>query len=276
MLCIPKSKATIDFYVHSMKALQRSSLPFLIGGTYGQHHYTGINRVTKDLDLFVRPVDVHDALKILSKEGYETEILNRTWLAKAYGPKGAFIDIIFRAGNGLAEVDHHWFKNAPTTKVFGMFAAVVPPEEMIWSKAFTMERERFDMADILHLILDQGVKMNWHHLVDRFAQHWPVLMSYLILFRYSYPSRTECIPTWVINRFLTCLQQNELEAAPHNLAEVCQGTLLSGTQFLQDIEEDGFKDARFSGAVKLSRQQLQNWREDLDRERLIRECKTSA
>ena len=37
-----------------------------------------------------------------------------------------------------------------------MPALVVPAEEMIWSKAFIQERERFDGADIHHLLRCKG------------------------------------------------------------------------------------------------------------------------
>jgi hypothetical protein len=55
-------------------------------------------------------------------------------------------------------------------------------EETIWSKAFVMERERYDGADIAHLLRASAERLDWHRLLERFDAHWPVLLSHLILF----------------------------------------------------------------------------------------------
>jgi hypothetical protein len=42
---------------------------------------------------------------------------------------------------------------------------------MIWSKAFIMERERFDGADVMHLIHENANRLDWNRLLERFGQH---------------------------------------------------------------------------------------------------------
>ena len=64
----------------------------------------------------------------------------------------------------------------------------MPIEEMIWSKAFLMERERFDGADVLHLVRARQKEINWPRLLSRFGEHWRVLLSHLVLFPYVYPN----------------------------------------------------------------------------------------
>ena len=64
----------------------------------------------------------------------------------------------------------------------------MPVEEMIWSKAFLMERERFDGADVLHLMRARQKEINWPRLLSRFGEHWRVLLSHLVLFPYVYPN----------------------------------------------------------------------------------------
>lgn len=51
-----------------------------------------------------------------------------------------------------------------------------------------MERERFDGADVAHIILKRGKRLDWGRLLSRFGEHWRVLLSHLILFDYIYPS----------------------------------------------------------------------------------------
>jgi hypothetical protein len=53
---------------------------------------------------------------------------------------------------------------------------------LIWQKAYVMERERFDGADIVHLLASCAPGIDWKRLMERFGPDWRVLMSHLILF----------------------------------------------------------------------------------------------
>src|SRR3954451_10597015 len=99
---------TREFYRDAMRVMQKGGLPFLVGGAYAFARYTGIERHTKDFDVFIRREDFPRAKKIFEKAGYECEITFSHWLGKAL--KGEdFIDLIFSAGNGVAAVDELWF-----------------------------------------------------------------------------------------------------------------------------------------------------------------------
>ena len=106
--------------------------------------------------------------------------------------------MIHSSGNGLCPVDDAWFTHAVEAEVFGGPARLCPPEEILWQKAFIQERERFDGADVAHLIRACGRTMDWRRLLDRFGSHWPVLFGHLTLFRYIYPSEIDCIPPMVL------------------------------------------------------------------------------
>jgi hypothetical protein len=245
------------FYRHVMEILKAESVPFLIGGAYALGGHTGIVRETKDIDLFVTPADCERALRVLHQRGYRTELTDPVWLGKAFcGRK--FADFIFRSGNGLAEVDWEWFTFAPSSTIFGIDVQLCPVEETIWSKAFTMERDRYDGADIAHLILVCGPHLDWNRLIRRFGPHWRVLMSHLILFGFIYPAERDRVPSSVLKRLFSRLRA-ELgpDAAP---SRVCLGTLMSRQQYLVDVEQWGYQDARFSSAA-LSAEELRDWRE---------------
>ena len=47
-------RATVEFYLQAMKILDRSGVPYLVGGAYALACYTGIVRHTKDFDTFMR------------------------------------------------------------------------------------------------------------------------------------------------------------------------------------------------------------------------------
>ncbi len=79
-----------------------------MGGAYALAKHAGIERHTKDLDIFVYRRDRDVILDALSAAGYRTEVSFPHWLAKAYGDDG-FIDVIYSSGNGVVEVDDEWF-----------------------------------------------------------------------------------------------------------------------------------------------------------------------
>src|SRR5690349_11249836 len=176
---------TREFYCRALTTLERSGVPFLVGGAYAFERYTGIARHTKDLDVFVREADCGDALAALEATGCRGELPFPHWLAKAYCGDH-FVDLIFGSGNGIAPVDDDWFRYAVDETVLGIPVKIVPAEEMIWQKALIMERERFDGADVAHLLRARAERLDWDRLLDRFGEHWPVLLSHLILFGYIY------------------------------------------------------------------------------------------
>ena len=131
--------------------MTRRRVPFLVGGGHALRHYAGGVRATKDLDVFVRRADAQALLDRMSAAGFDTDLTFPHWLGKAH-IQGDYIDVIYSSGNGLAEVDDAWFAHSQPATVLGVAVELCPPEEMIWSKAFVMERERYDGADISHLI----------------------------------------------------------------------------------------------------------------------------
>jgi hypothetical protein len=230
-----------SFYCTALRAIQKSQVPFLVGGAYALARHTGIVRHTKDVDIFTRPEDCERVLRVLSAAGYRTELTDPRWIAKAYSGED-FIDVIFNSGNGIAEVDDAWFEHASEAKVFGLPVQLCPAEETIWSKAFIMERERFDGADIAHLLRAYGARLDWNRLLGRFGAHWRVLFSHLVLFGFIYPCERESIPSSVMDLLMSRLRD---EDEPHQTAgRLCQGTLLSKVQYAIDVERWGYQDAR--------------------------------
>ncbi|MGH9553495.1 MAG: nucleotidyltransferase domain-containing protein, partial [Terriglobales bacterium] len=75
-------QAMRNFYCHAMKELNDHHVDFLVGGAYGLAQYTGIQRHTKDFDIFVRRRDCQRAMKVLADAGYRTELTFPHWLGK--------------------------------------------------------------------------------------------------------------------------------------------------------------------------------------------------
>ena len=105
-----------EFYCHTLRIFREAHLPVLIGGAYAFARYTGIERHTKDLDVFVREEHFQPTLDALEKAGYTTETAFPHWLGKAHHGE-FFVDVIFGSGNGIARVDDEWFTHAATDHV---------------------------------------------------------------------------------------------------------------------------------------------------------------
>lgn len=247
---------TKEFYCRTLTILTETGVPFLVGGAYAFARYTGIERHTKDFDIFTRRADCERILDTLAKAGYMTELTFPHWLGKAFSG-GDFIDVIFSSGNGVAEVDDEWFENSTDGVVLGLPAKLCPPEEMIWSKALIMERERFDGADVAHLLYACSEVMDWRRLLRRFGAHWPVLLSHLILFRYIYPADRDLIPGSVLRELLSRLENDLKTAAPAD--RVCQGTILSREQYLFDVDIRGYEDARLKPHGNMTKEDIAHW-----------------
>jgi hypothetical protein len=231
----------VPFYRDSLRLLNRSRIPFMVGGAYALSHYTGIERDTKDLDVFVRPGDCPSVLQVFAEAGYRTQLTFPHWLGKIFHDD-YFIDVIFSSGNGVAEVDEKWLHHAEPCGLLGQPVRISPVEEMIWSKGYIMERERFDGADIAHLLRVRGADLDWPRLLRRFGPHWRVLLSHLVLFGFIYPGERDKVPEWVVGRLLKRMAQETASEPARN--RLCQGTLLSRAQYLPDVEKWGYEDAR--------------------------------
>ncbi len=244
-LCVSNEGAlateTREFYRRALDILRQTNLPFLIGGAWAFGCYTGITRDTKDIDVFIRPEDVEGMLNALGAEGYKTELTDTVWLAKAFHD-GDLVDLIFNSGNGIVRVDDEWFKYAVDGELLGSPVQLIPAEEMIWSKSFVATRERYDGADIAHLLRARSDTIDWARLMRRFGPHWRLLYSYLILFGFIYPGERQRIPNWVMDRFRDQLTEEMNTPPPRD--QVCNGTLLSNSQYRIDIEKWGYRDGR--------------------------------
>jgi hypothetical protein len=247
-------------YQLALRALADDGVPFLVGGALAMAVYAGVGRCTKDLDLFVIERDVPRVLAALARTGFAHDVSYPHWLAKMRWDEARSVDVIFNSGNGVARVDEGWFANATGAIVFGVPAALCPVEETLWCKAFVMERERFDGADVLHLLLACAATLDWDRLLHRFGEHWRVLYAHLVLFGYAFPDEAARIPAWVMKH----LEERVRSHGTHPPgARVCRGTLLSREQYIADLER-GWQDGRLGPPPTMSPEAIATWTAAID------------
>ncbi|MGK6352620.1 nucleotidyltransferase [Parapedobacter sp. DT-150] len=229
----------ISIYCDALTVLQDNQCDFLIGGGYAVSHYVGARRVTKDLDIFCLPQEYPKILKCFANSGYRTELTDSRWLAKVFKEEH-FIDIIFDTVNNICKVDETWYTYAVDGDFYGKKAKFVAPEELIWCKIYVQNRERYDSADINHLLLKTGSRLDWARLWKRLDNHWHLLLAQLLIFQFVYPSDyRQIVPDWLFQDLISrAVEQYDL---PPSLEKVCRGPLIDQTQYEVDIKEWNYK-----------------------------------
>ena len=218
--------------------LNESSIPYVISGAFALREHTGICRDTKDLDVFLAPEAVGPAMQALQNDGFECEITDPVWLAKAH--RGDFyVDLITGMSTGTITVDQSWIERGSPSELFGVPVKVLAPEELIASKLFVTRRERFDGADIVHVFYGTRGRLNWDRLMQLVGEHWQILFWALVLYQYSYPAHSDYVPREIwddfINRFRAQIEH------PDPNAEF-RGSLIDPRMFAIDVEEWGMAD----------------------------------
>jgi hypothetical protein len=94
----------------------------------------------------------------------------------------------------------------------------------------------------------------------RFGYHWPVLYAHLVLFRYVYPDQRDRVPPWVVEELMRRSAEPQADVRP-----VCRGTLLSREQYLHDLAEFGYEDARLSPEGCMSPEEVEIWTSAIER-----------
>ena len=101
------------------------------------------------------------------------------------------MDLITGMSNGIITVNDSWIEAKPRTKVTGVQTRVLAAEELIASKMFVLFRERYDGADIAHIIHGTRGRLDWDRLLHLAGDHWELLFYAMLMFKYAYPSKTD-------------------------------------------------------------------------------------
>ena len=221
-----------------LEHLNRAGVPYVVSGAFALQQHTGIWRNTKDLDLFLTSDSVPEALRHLQEQGFETEVRDPVWLAKAHRD-GYFVDLITGMSNAVITVDQSWIDRGSACVVLGVPTRVLAAEELIASKLFVNFRERFDGADVVHIIYGTKGRLDWDRLLWLVGEHWELLLWELMLFHYVYPSKQDFVPRKVWNELLSRLQR-QLAAAPAKLP--FRGSLIDEKMFAIDMKEWGMEN----------------------------------
>lgn len=236
---MPSVKPSAEgFYAKILNIIIENKIPFLIGGSFAVYKYTDLRYPTNDLDVFCKAGDFPKIITILRQNNVDIKVLDERWLAQVIETE-YHLDLLFSSPNYLITVDELWFEHAVHAKLFDIKVKLIPKEELIWCKAYVQDRDRFDGADINHIILISGQNLDWKRLLMRMESNWEVLLSILINFRFIYPSERNLVPDWLLKELISRLMYQLQNPIPRD--KICRGPLLSRTQYKVDLTRLGFE-----------------------------------
>jgi hypothetical protein len=243
----------IELFHAVLEHMNERNVPYVVAGASALREHTGIARNTKDLDLFLPADHVDAALQSLQEAGFETEVNDPVWLAKAHRGE-YFVDLITGMSNAALTVDQSWIDRGIACEQFGVPVKVLAPEELIASKIFVTRRERFDGADIAHVIYGTKGRIDWDRVLHLMGEHWEMLLWTILLFHYVYPAHGDYVPRriWdlLLGRLRTQLDRPDTKAR-------FRGSLVDPPMFNIDMVEWGLpnilEEYRKSRLEKLER-----------------------
>ncbi len=224
-----------ECYLEALHALLETGICFVVGGAFAVHTHTGIWRATKDLDLLLTAGQLPKALDRLKARRFDTYVEDPVWLAKARRGE-YFVDLITGVGNSSLVIDSTWIDRGVPQTVLGISCRVLAAEELIVSKICVAYRERFDGADVVHLIRARGRTLDWARLLELTGPHWELLFWSLVLFAYVYPAHTDHVPAHIwddLTTWFTHHIKSPKKDAPF------RGSLVDPRMFAIDVNEWG-------------------------------------
>jgi Nucleotidyl transferase of unknown function (DUF2204) len=178
------------------------------------------------------------ALGHLKASGFETWIKDPVWLAKAVRDN-YFVDLITGMSNAVLRVDNTWIERSVRSEVLGVPVRVLNAEELIASKIFVVRRERFDGADVSHIIYATRDILDWGRVLELVGEHWEMLLWSLIFFRYIYPRHANEVPRWVWHKLLARFERDLVDP---KLDAPFRGSLIDENMFAIDVHEWGLEN----------------------------------
>lgn len=186
----------------TVAAIEGAGIPYVLMGGVASAT-VGRPRVTRDIDVFVRPEDARHVLDVLSRAGFETEERFPHWLYKGWKDE-ILVDVIFRS-SGDIYLDTEMLERATTAQYKGRSFRLIPPEDLLVIKAIVhdehMPRHWHDALGIV-----AGYELDWEYLLRR-ARHGARRVLSLLLYAQS---NDLLVPADVIRRLFATIDEAQL------------------------------------------------------------------
>lgn len=192
-----------SFFRPVVVATLHTGLPFALGGGLAWSAYTGRKRATKDMDFFVLPSQKQQMIDRLSEAGfadyYTQQSYDREWIYRGF-QDDVILDVIWQMANYRTQVEESWLTRGPSVELYDQSIRLLPPEELLWTKLYVLQRDRCDWPDLWNLVNAVGPELNWEHLLERIGDDASVLGGMLSVFGWLCPQRASELPRWLWGR----------------------------------------------------------------------------
>jgi predicted nucleotidyltransferase len=165
----------------AVAAFRGSGISFLLMGSIATSAM-GRRRAVTDIDMFVRDHDVGAALAALDGAGFETMVVSKNWLAKAFKDE-VLVDVISRSTHDITLTDEI-LAQAVEIDVAGRSLPAVSAEDLVVMKAVATSEDTsrywFDALGLLG-----RPDLDWAYLARRAKQHGARRVLSLLFFARS-------------------------------------------------------------------------------------------
>jgi len=193
-------------YQDVLQRAQARGIPLAVGGGFAFSHYARRWRNTKDIDLYVTPSDRDAMIEVLQAAGladyFEVLPYDRNWIYRSYKTVRSpgrpddtiIVDIIWQMANYRAQVDEDWLTRGDVVAIHGWPLRMLPPEELMWTKLYIVQRDRCDWGDLLNILYARGPELEWQRFIERLGDDWRILAALVQLFTWACPGRAMALP----------------------------------------------------------------------------------
>ena len=165
----------------AVAAFRGSGISFLLMGSIATSAM-GRRRAVTDIDVFVRDHDVGAALAALDDAGFETMVVSKNWLAKAFKDE-VLVDVISRSTHDITLTDEI-LAQAVEIDIAGRSLPAVSAEDLVVMKAVATSEDTsrywFDALGLLG-----RPDLDWGYLARRARQHGARRVLSLLFFARS-------------------------------------------------------------------------------------------
>jgi len=187
-------------YRDVIEAASWQNLRFCLGGGLAFSAYSERKRGTKDIDLFILKEDRAAFVELLSNIGYvdyhDREPYDQSWIYRGYLEK-VVLDLIWCLPNHRVCVEPDWFERGAQASIHGQTVHLIPPEDVIRSKVYVLQRDACHWSDLLNLLEFHGDKLDWHYLLSKDISDMRLLGGLLNVFAWISPAKAQLFPEFV-------------------------------------------------------------------------------
>lgn len=189
-------QSDFNIFKEATELLDKLGFDYVVFGGIAVWAY-GRRRLTKDIDLLLKPEDADDALLALLHSGWTTKRTDANWLFQA-SKDHVQVDLIFQAKGDFVLTDEI-IKRARYLNISGYDFKVISPEDLILIKIHALKEIRpADWYDAISVLKGVEGKLDWNYVVKKSVSSPERVLSFL-LFALGENAK-EYIPKWVIEK----------------------------------------------------------------------------